>query len=208
MIGGGAGAFFIGGRGTDGTGGSGTDATSISASGDDVNTPGVLDERVLGNPDAPNTIVEYSSLTCPHCATFHRETLPGLKEKYIDTGKAKLVMREFPLDKAAWAGAVVARCLDEAKYFAFLDVLFLQQDKWAFTQDPIGGLFNFARSAGMTKEQFDACVSDEDLGGKVLDVRKRGAENFNVESTPTFFVNGKILRGAQPLEEFEKMMNL
>ncbi len=196
-----------------GTGGSNTTATvqqANAASGDenDVNTPGPLEERVLGDPNAPNTIIEYSSLTCPHCASFHRDTLPELKSKYIDTGKAKLIIREFPLDRAAWTAAVVARCIDKSKFFAFIEILFQQQQVWAGSGQPIDGLFNIAKLTGMTREQFDACIGNQKLTDDVLAVRTRGSEKFNVESTPSFFINGKILRGTHSIEAFEKMMKL
>ncbi len=203
-----AGSYFIFG-GNDGHK-TATVQQAQAASGDenDVNTPGPLEEMIMGDPNAPNTIIEYSSLTCPHCASFHRDTLPELKAKYIDTGKAKLVIREFPLDRAAWTAAVVARCLDKSKFFPFIEILFEQQSVWAGGERPIDGLFNIAKLTGMTREQFDACIGNQKLTDEVLAVRTRGSEKFNVESTPSFFINGKILRGQHSIEAFEKMMNL
>lgn len=207
-VAGAAGSYFILGTGNNHNTAAVQQAQAASGDDNDVNTPGPLEEMILGDPDAPNTIIEYSSLTCPHCASFHRETLPALKAKYIDTGKAKLIIREFPLDRAAWTAAVVARCLDKSKYFPFIEILFAQQPVWAGGEKPIDGLFNIAKLSGMTRQQFDACIGNQKLTDEVLAVRTRGAEKFNVESTPSFFINGKVLRGAQSLEAFEKMMNL
>ena len=168
--------------------------------------PGPLGEKILGQENAPVTIIEYASLTCPHCANFHRDTLPELKAKYIDTGKARIIMREFPLDQLAWAGFMIARCSEESKYFALLNVLYQQQGTWARSQDPATELFKIAKQTGMTKDQFDACLKDEKLAKGIMAVKDKASENFGVQSTPTFFINGEMMRGHQTLAEFEKMM--
>ena len=173
---------------------------------DELMKPGPLGDKILGSKDAPVTIIEYASLTCPHCASFHKDTLPGLKEKYVKTGKARIIMREFPLDQIAWAGFMVARCAEESKYFNLLDVLYLKQQTWAFSQDPAGELFKIAKQAGLTKQQFDACLGNEEVAKGVIAVKDRGADKFGVSSTPTFFINGEMLRGNRSLEEFEKLM--
>jgi len=169
--------------------------------------PGPLPENVLGSADAPVTIVEYSSMTCPHCAHFHAEILPTLKAKYVDTGKAKYIIREFPLDNLAAAAAMLARCTDRDRYFPFVDVLYKTQPQWA-TNDPNAAdkLFDVAKQAGFTRESFDKCLSDQTLLDNIMAVRERGADTFKVSSTPTFFVNGKLLKGAQSIEDFEKLM--
>lgn len=168
--------------------------------------PGPLGEKILGQETAPVTIVEYASLTCPHCADFHSTTLPDLKAKYIDTGKARLIMREFPLDQLAWAGFMVARCSDPSKYFAVLNVLYQQQKTWAQSQDPATELFKIAKQTGMTKDQFDACLKNEDMAKGIIAVKDKASENFGVQSTPTFFINGEMMRGHQTLAKFEEMM--
>jgi protein-disulfide isomerase len=164
-----------------------------------------LPEVSIGKADAPVTIVEYSSLSCPHCAAFHKEVLPALKADFIEPGKARYVMREFPLNEAALAGAVVARCLDPSRYFAFTDLLFSKQEDWAFKTDALTPLKQLAKQAGLSEAQFDKCIDDEALQKKIIDVREQGAKE-GVNATPSFFVNGKMLKGATTLKAFEEAM--
>lgn len=167
-----------------------------------------LAENVMGSADAPVTIIEYSNLTCSHCATFHKETLPGLKEKYIDTGKVKYILREFPGNALASAGFMLGRCLPKREsYFIFIDMLYARQAEWAFVKDPGAALQTLAKQAGFTDESFKKCVDDKELAAKILAVRNTGSEEFRISSTPTFFVNGARLEGAQPLEEFQKLID-
>ena len=166
---------------------------------------GPLGDKVLGSDSAPVTIVEYASVTCPHCATFHQKSYPALKSKYIDTGKVKLIFREFPTQPAAVAiaGFMLARCAED-KYYPMLDAIFSQQQSWA--QDPYDGLLRIARQAGFSKEKFEACLKDEKLAEQIQAVAQRGNEQFKVESTPTFFVNGKKYVGALSMPELEKIL--
>jgi protein-disulfide isomerase len=157
-------------------------------------------ERVLGNADAPVTIIEYASLTCPHCAAFHSETLPALKERYIDTGKAKLVFRDFPLDQVALQAAVLAHCAGDQRYFAFLDAMFANQATWARASDPVGALKQLARLGGLAEDQADACLADRSMQDAVLQARLEGEQKFAVSSTPTLLVNGKKVAGAHDIE--------
>ena len=166
---------------------------------------GELPDNVLGKPDAPYTIVEYSSMTCPHCAAFHKDVLPKLKEKYIDTGKAKYIVREFPLDNVAAAAFMLGRCIDQAKYFDFIDLLYANQEEWAFKQNPIPGLQKFAKQVGFTEERFNECIKDEKLLKHIEWVRERGSKQFTVKATPTFFINGVRLKGID-VEAFDKIM--
>lgn len=169
--------------------------------------PGPLPDIVLGNAEAPVTIVEYSSLTCPHCASFHRNVLPKLKQQYIDSGKARYIVRQFPLDNVAAAAGMLALCLDKDRYYPFLDALYDQQQRWAHSEgDPLPRLQAIAKQAGFTEESFRTCLSDQKLLDNMMAVRNRAAEKFGVNSTPTFFVNGKLLKGVQSVEEFEKLM--
>jgi protein-disulfide isomerase len=158
-----------------------------------------LPEMSIGHADAPVTIVEYSSLSCPHCAAFHKEVLPELKTEYIDTGKVRYVVREFPLNDAALAGAVIARCLDPSRYFAFVDMLFSKQEDWAFKDDAFAPLKKFAKQAGLPDDQFNKCLDDEALQKKILAVREQGAKE-GVSGTPSFFVNGKLIKGPPTLK--------
>ena len=137
--------------------------------------PGPLPDLVLGKDDAPITIVEYASMTCGHCASFHNKVLPALKEKYIDTGKVRLIMREFPLDNLAAAASMLARCAGGEKTFPLISVLFAKQDEWAFVKgDPRPELFKFAKQAGFTQESFDKCLADQKLLDDITAVRTRG----------------------------------
>ena len=166
---------------------------------------GPLPELVVGDEKAPVTIVEYASMTCGHCASFHNNVYPTLKAKYIDTGKARLIMREFPLDDRATGAAMLARCAGEGKTFPLISALFSRQEEWAFVpkENFVPELSKFAKQAGFTDESLRACLSDQALMDKVLTVRGRGADEFGVNSTPTFFINGKRLVGGS-VEDFDK----
>jgi len=166
--------------------------------------PGPLPDLVIGNADAPITVVEYASMTCGHCANFHTKVFPTLKEKYVDTGKVRFIMREFPLDNLAAAASMLARCAGEGKSFPLISALFAKQDDWAFVKgDPRPELLKFAKQAGFTQESFEKCLTDQKLLEDISAVRSRGADTFGVNATPTFFVNGKKLNGVA-LEDFEK----
>ena len=171
---------------------------------DELMKPGPLPDLVLGNADVPITVVEYASMTCGHCANFHTKVFPALKEKYVDTGKVRFVMREFPLDNLAAAASMLARCAGDGKTFPLISVLFAKQDDWAFVKgDPRPELLKFAKQAGFTQESFEKCLTDQKLLEDITAVRARASETFGVSSTPTFFVNGKKLNGIS-LEDFEK----
>ena len=164
-----------------------------------------LPDMVLGKEDAPVTIIEYSSLSCPHCAVFHRDVLPALKSEYIDTGKVRYVEREFPLNNAALGGSVLARCVDPSRFFAFTDLLFSRQEDWAFKEDALQRLRLYAKQAGLTDAEFEKCLDDEALQKKILAVRERG-EKEGVHGTPTFFINGKVFNGAPTLQAMAEAM--
>lgn len=165
---------------------------------------GPLGDRALGSPDAPVTIIEYASMTCSHCATFHMQTYPVLKERYIDTGKVRYILREFPLDPLAAGAIMLAHCAGDEKFFDLVDTLFQQQKDWAFVQSPIPPLFNIARQAGFNEQSFERCLSDQKLLDGIEDVRRRAQQNFGVNSTPTFFINGKLMRGALTIDQIER----
>jgi len=165
--------------------------------------PGPLPDLVLGKADAPVTIIEYASMTCPHCATFHKTTYPALKTKYIDTGKVRFIFREFPLDELAVAASMLARCAGGEKSMALIDVLFASQDKWA-VRNPVPVLQQMAKQAGFTQATFEECLRDQKLHDNILAMRERGSKDYKVESTPTLFVNGKMLKGGITIEQIEK----
>ncbi len=166
----------------------------------------MLADRVLGNPKAPITIIEYFSLTCSHCARFHNEILPELKKAWIDTGKAKLVLRDFPLERIALHGAVLARCLGPERYAPFVETLMKTQDNWIKTPDPRQTLNTTARLAGLTKEKAEACAADTKLVDGIL-ARQLDAQNkYKIESTPSFVINEKVYPGAMPFKEFDRIL--
>jgi protein-disulfide isomerase len=180
-------------------------AQTPSFSNEELMRPGPLPEQALGAADAPVTIIEYASMTCPHCATFHEKTYPELKKKYIDTGKVRFIFREFPLDPLAAAGFMLARCAGEGKYFPMIETLFHQQKEWA-VQRPLPPLQAIARQAGFTQQSFEQCLANQQLLDDIEKVRERGAKQFGVASTPTFFVNGKVQKGAPTIEELDKLI--
>jgi len=160
------------------------------------------DDRILGQPDAPITIVEYASLTCPHCAHFQAEVLPEIKKQWIDTGKAKLVLRDYPLDEEALRAAMIARCAPPARYYAFADTFFAAQDKWVRERDYQGALAKLARLGGMGKEEFDACLRNKQLEDSIVESRFVASKTLDVNSTPTFFINGNKFTGAPTAQDF------
>lgn len=168
--------------------------------------PGTLPEKVLGKDDAPVTIVEYASMTCPHCAHFHETTFPELKTKYIDTGKVRFIFREFPFDPRAEAGFMLARCSND-NYFAMVDVLFKQQQTWAAVENAKDALAQISKLAGFSQESFEACLTNQKLLDDVRAVRERGSNEFKVDSTPTFFINGKKYPGALSIEEMSAIID-
>ncbi|SOC09700.1 DsbA family protein [Stappia indica] len=166
--------------------------------------PGTLPDKVLGNEDAPLTIVEYASMTCGHCANFHKNTYPHLKKEYVETGKARFVFREFPLDPVASAAFMLARSVPEDKYFEVVDFMFAEQRAWAFTQDPYNSLLNFAKQIGFTQESFEKVLTDQALLDGINATRDRASSEFGVNSTPTFFFNGNKVNGAISPEELDR----
>jgi protein-disulfide isomerase len=170
----------------------------------DLLAAGPLGERALGDPAAKVTVVEYASMTCSHCAAFHDETFTPFKEKYVDTGKVRFIFREFPLDALATSAFMLARCVPEDRYFPVVDILFRQQQNWAFVDDPAKALFNVVKQAGFTQESFRACLTNQKILDGVNSVKDRGSNEFGVASTPTFFINGKKMSGALSLEDMDK----
>lgn len=167
---------------------------------------GALPDKVLGQADAPVTIVEYASMTCPHCAQFHTQTLPAIKQKYIDTGKAKLILREFAFDPRAEAGFMLARCAED-KFFPMVDVLFAQQQSWAGVENARDALLQISKLAGFSQERFESCLTDQKLLNDVRAVKDRGETEFGINSTPTFFINGSTYRGAMTVEQMSAVID-
>jgi len=195
-----AGAFLLNGRS-----GEVAAAAAESVPIADLMQAGPLGDQVLGSEKAPVTIVEYASMTCPHCANFAVNVLPKIKERYIDTGKVRFVFREFPFDPVATGAFMLARCADKDKYFPMIEILFQQQNKWA-VREPMEPLLSIAKQVGFTESTFKECLANQ----KVLDgiewVRNRATDKFKVESVPTFFVNGEKVNGAVSIDEFDKII--
>ncbi|ALJ38097.1 DsbA family protein [Azospirillum brasilense] len=169
-----------------------------------VSTADLLADRVLGNPNAPVTILDYSSMTCPHCAAFHTETLPKIKEAYIDTGKAKLIFRDFPFDQTALRASMLARCAPAERYYPLLDVLFKSQGQWSRAADPVKALAQLGKLAGMSEQTISACMANQALENGILQSRLVGQDKYKVEATPTFVLNegAATISGAQSFETF------
>jgi protein-disulfide isomerase len=164
-------------------------------------------ERILGNPAAPITIVEYASMTCPHCAHFAKEVLPELKRKWIDTGKVRLVLRDFPLDQLALRAAMIQRCAPPDRFYAFADMFFADQAQWVTADDANTALARLAALGGMSRNQFDACLKNGALENRILQERLVASKNLGVEATPTFFINGTKFGGAPTVAEFDKVLS-
>jgi len=165
------------------------------------------EDRVLGEADAPITIIEYASLTCPHCAHFANEVLPKLKETWIDTGKAKLILRDFPLDGAALRAAMVARCAPPDRFYPLVEMFFAGQEQWVLTRDPGAALEHLARLGGVSSKEFNSCINDKTLEDRVTQSRLTASQQLGVGSTPTFFVNGSKLEGAPTFETLDQLLS-
>jgi protein-disulfide isomerase len=165
-----------------------------------------LPDIVQGKADAPITIVEYASMTCSHCAAFHATTYPTLVSKYVDTGKVRFILREFPLDPLATAGFMLARCSGPQKRNAVVDLLFDQQKNWAFTDKPLAALSDLLKQTGMTQASFETCINDQSLYDKVDQERDYAAQKFGIDATPTFFINGRKISGEITPDALDKLL--
>lgn len=159
-------------------------------------------DHVLGDPKAPITVIEYASLTCSHCAQFHTQILPEIKKKWIDTGKVKLVYRDFPLDQVAAKAAQIAECAGNDRYFGVLDIIFRGQPQWLASADPLTELAKPLRIAGMGENEIKACLANEAMSNAVINDYKAG-EQMGVNSTPTLFINGQLYRGSRSVEDLD-----
>jgi protein-disulfide isomerase len=170
-----------------------------------LHAEGALPDMAQGKKDAPITIIEYSSLTCPHCANFHKNILPALRKKYVDTGKVRYILREFPFDSLAAAGFMLARCKSD-KYDEIIEDLYAHQDEWAFVKNPLAKLRERAKKHGYDDKSFIACLRDQKLLDKITLVRNLASKEFGVDSTPTLFVNGRQIKGPSSLGQIEELM--
>jgi protein-disulfide isomerase len=162
------------------------------------------DDLVEGDANAPITMIEYSSLSCPHCARFQKDVLPQIKKDFIDTGKVKLIQRDFPLNKPAVQAAQFAHCAGPMRYFALVDVLFKTQDQW-LTDNAVDKLAEIAATAGMDRATFDACLANKDIEAKIVASRKAAEDAFGINATPTFIINGVKVEGEQSYDDLKAL---
>ena len=174
----------------------------------EINQAGALGDMALGSKDATVTIIEYASMTCPHCAAFTKDVFPKIKSDYIDTGKVRFIFREFPLDQVALAASALARCVakdDAPKYFAIIDILFKQQND--LTSDSLATINRVGKQAGFSEQMIKDCVQgDPAIQKGILDVREHAYKTLKVNSTPFFFVNGTPVKGETSFDSFEKLI--
>jgi protein-disulfide isomerase len=185
-----------------------SDALAQSATAADVAKPVSLPDMALGPANATVTITEYASMTCPHCAAFNENVFPKIKAAYIDTGKIRYVFREFPLDIKAAAGSMLARCIakdDSGKYFTVIDLLFKQQADWVM-KNTTETLTRIGKQAGLSQQAVEDCLKDQALLDKIAADQKYASEVLKVNSTPTFFINGEMVKGAATFEDFDKLI--
>ncbi len=174
---------------------------------DPVSNPEIRPEdRVLGDESARVTILEYSSLTCPHCAQFHAEGYRHLKSAYIDTGKIKLVFRDFPLDGLALRAAALAECLPAERYYPFLQLLFEGQSGWTRSEQPVAELVRLGQLAGLSRERASDCLQDEAAFEKIIQERLTGQEDYQIDSTPSFIIDGRKHPGALTADELDEIL--
>ena len=169
--------------------------------------PGALPEMTMGEEKAPVQIVEYMSMTCPHCAAFHTKTFDAIKTKYVDSGQVRFVLREFPFDPRAAAAFMLARCAPEGQYFPMISMLFKQQEQWAAAQNGRDALLQMSKLAGFTQESFEACLTNQKLLDDVQATMQKGDKDFGVKATPTFFVNGKKYSGEMSVDTMSALID-
>ena len=157
---------------------------------------------IEGAADSKVTIIEYASLTCPHCATFHKTIYNPMKEEYIDGEKVTFIFRDFPLDNFALAASAIARCGGEKRYTGLVDLFLEKQNDWRTSENPLDELKRLARLGGLGSEQIDACISDQDLGQSIVDRARIGQDVLQVRATPTVLINGEKFAGDLTLENF------
>jgi len=160
-------------------------------------------EMVEGNPDAPVSIIEYSSLGCPHCANFHFNTYPEIKKNYIDTGKVKLIYRDFPLGRPALAAAMIARCAGSQRYFGMVEIFFSSQKQWSSAQNPIDALKKTARFGGMSGTDVDACLANQSVLDHIQGLARKGQDEHKIQATPSFVIGGETISGGMPYADMK-----
>ncbi len=166
-----------------------------------------MSEMALGKSDAPVTMIEYSSLGCPHCATFHLDTLPRIKTEYIDTGKLRLIYRDFPLGTPSLAASMIARCAGPAKFFGFIEIIYRSQAQGSRSNKPRDALSQVARFGGMSEADVEACLKTQALLDRIRQIAAKAQETHKIVSTPSFIIGDQVITGAQPFENFKKIID-
>ncbi|MEC9022294.1 MAG: DsbA family protein [Pseudomonadota bacterium] len=162
-------------------------------------------DLIVGNENAPVTIIEYSSLTCPHCSDFHKKVLPVIKREFVDTNKVRLIYRDFPLDQWALRAAIIARCAGPKRRYRFIQTFFLQQEQWT-SGDPAAGLVALAKLGGLTMSSLEKCLSDKQMIDSVIKERLAATKQFAIRSTPTIIVNGDLYSGGLEIEQLRSVI--
>lgn len=175
----------------------------MSAQAQEIDREAAMAERSYGNPDAEVQVIEFMSLTCPHCARFHAELLPRLEEDYIDPGHISFEIRDFPLDRSALQAALVARCAPQSRYKGIVDMLFERQSEWARADNPVAALKNIVRVAGMSGEEVDACLADRTLAEELVAQVQADQEQYDIQGTPAIVVNGETKGSPSSYDELQ-----
>ena len=178
-----------------------------SVSANIVDTIEALEEKSLGKPNAPIKMIEFASLTCGHCARFHNEVMPAIKEKYINNGKIFFIYKDFPLDKFALKASIISRCSGNKNYFSFLDVFYKKQSSWTRSQDPFKSLLKIAKIGGLKDEEIKVCVGNKSIEDGLLKDRLQSSKKYDITATPTIYLNGKKYTGDLTLEALELKIN-
>ena len=167
----------------------------------------ISSERILGQSKAPIELIEYASLTCPHCAKFHNGPWVKIKKEYVDTGKAKLIYSDFPTDQLALAASMIARCAPKTRYFGIVKIMFETQDNWRNSQNPRQALANIGRIAGMSLATVNQCINSKVAYESVMRLREEGSKKFNIDATPTLIVNGEKIDSGLKIEDYRKLFD-
>tara|TARA_Y100000590_G_scaffold437277_1_gene558754 strand:+ start:333 stop:944 length:612 start_codon:yes stop_codon:yes gene_type:complete len=167
------------------------------------------DDFFIGDENAPITIIEYASLSCSHCASFHIDTLPKIKEEFVDTGKVKVVFRDFPFNYPALLGSMILRCVPDNVRYTYMNALYQLQSKWVVRENAKSTeeLYKIMQSGGMPKEEFNACIENVDIENRILEGLMKAQNEFNIKSTPSFIINGELIEGNKPIKDFRQIIN-
>ena len=167
------------------------------------------DDLVIGDKNAPITIIEYASMSCSHCANFHNDTLPDLKKDYIDNGIVRMVFRDYPFNYPALLGSMMMRCIPSDVRYDYMNALYQLQTTWVNKDPKISKkeLYKIMQSGGMTKEEFDSCYSNVDNENLILEGVMAAQKEFNIKSTPSFVINGNVIQGNKNIKEFRQIID-